>query len=344
MSKSPMSKRDRFDPRTVRAYHAAGLPEVFASRQQPDGGHEILLYDEIGYDGVRAKDFAQALAKIGPDSKVTVRINSPGGSAFDGIAIYSMLRNRKAPVATVVDGLAASAASVVAMAGSTVSMHDTASMMVHNSHGVVVGNKHDLATMSKHLEEMDSKMQRIYSSKTGSTPEVIAALMDAETWLSSSSAKAAGFIDDVIEAPERANLNAQALAGADIVRVGYKQPYDYLRATRARYAVPAYAQYDPDNDGDDDVAEAIGLVQQAIGNCSDAIEALTGTAPDDAEAMTYVDPQMGAMGALGDEIEDVQAALADLDEAFDALMADGEALRATEREKRLRRLRIAASA
>lgn len=340
MSKRSMSKPDRFDPRTVRAYHAAGLPEVFATRQS-EGGHEILLYDEIGYDGVRAKDFAQALAKIGPDSKVTVRINSPGGSAFDGIAIYSMLRNRKAPVATVVDGLAASAASVVAMAGSTVSMHDTASLMVHNSHGVVVGNKHDLATMSKHLEEMDSKMQRIYSSKTGSTPEVIAALMDAETWLSSSSAKAAGFIDDVIEAPERANVNVHAMRQADVMPVGYKAPRD-IHANRARYAVPAYAQYDPDGDGDDDVAEAVALVQQAIGNCADAIEALTGTAPDD--AMSYVDPQMGAMGALGDEIEDVQAALADLDEAFDALMADGEALRATEHEKRLRRLRIAASA
>ena len=154
--------------------------------------------------------------KAGP-GKVVVRINSPGGSAFDGLAMYSMLKNHPAGVDTVVDGLAASAASIVAMAGDNVGMHEMASIMMHNSHGLVVGNKHDMKSMVDQLNAMDAKMSTIYSKKSGMAIDAIQSMMDKETWLSSSGAKDLHFIDSVIEPPTRGEAVAAALDSLVIV-------------------------------------------------------------------------------------------------------------------------------
>src|ERR1700680_4555886 len=118
------SREARFSARVLSSYVAAALPETLAVRAAAtDAPAEILLYDEIGFWGITAKDFVLALAQVG-DGALTVRINSPGGDVFDGLAIYNALRARKTPVNIVIDGLAASAASFIAMAGTTVSMNE----------------------------------------------------------------------------------------------------------------------------------------------------------------------------------------------------------------------------
>lgn len=295
-------KTERFSAEILAAYEATNLPAIFAVKasDDPNVASELLVYEEIGAHGIRAKDFATALAKA-PQGKLRVRINSPGGSAWDGIAMHNMLRQR-GNVEAVVDGIAASAASVIAMAADHIGMHSTASMMIHNSHGLVLGNRHDMASMIQQLSDMDTKMRGIYASRTGNTVENVGALMDKETWFTAEQAVQQGFADGAIDPPKRdpnsLNLFEVMALSRDLQAALHpveKLDTGQLDATLDEVIADLNAQYDPDGDGDDDVAEAIGYVQQAIGNCADAIEALTGTGPDDDETgggdMTYSDAQ-----------------------------------------------------
>lgn len=174
---------------------ATGLPVKLELRAATsDAPAEILLYDEIGQWGVTAKAFAATLANAGA-GPITVRINSPGGEVFDGLAIYNALKAHPGGVTTQVDGLAASAASYIAMAGSTVSMAESSMMMIHDAWGVVVGNRNDMRQTAATLDKVDGQMAGIYSAKTGKPVAEIAGMMDAETWLTAAEAKDAGFCD-----------------------------------------------------------------------------------------------------------------------------------------------------
>lgn len=253
----------RFESRIVASFVAAKLPETLAFRAADgDAPAEILLYDEIGFWGVTAKEFVLALASAG-EGPLTLRINSPGGDVFDGLAIYNALRSRKAPVNVVVDGLAASAASFIAMAGSSVSMAEASMMMIHNAWGVVMGDRHDMAEMSAVMEKIDGQLASIYAGKSGKAAADIGAMMDAETWLTSTEAKEAGFCDTVV-IPAKPDDATALLA--------------FSRITKAPcVAAVAAGSTDPD---DDDCSEAIGLIQKGIGHLTDAIESLSG---DDGE-------------------------------------------------------------
>ena len=107
------------------------LPHSLSINAQADGGFDLLLYDVIGCGGIEADDVVQALALAG-GAPVRVRINSPGGDAFEGFAIYNILNSYEGEVTTVVDGVAASAAAYLAMAGSTVEMQPASFLMIHN--------------------------------------------------------------------------------------------------------------------------------------------------------------------------------------------------------------------
>jgi ATP-dependent Clp protease, protease subunit len=180
MRKFDMGAR-RLSARAVRSYAAAAVPKMFATRAATEsGGTEILLYDEIGWYGITAKAFVSALATIG-DGPLTVRICSPGGDAFEGMAIYNALRYRAQPVSIVIDGIAASAASIVAMAGS-ISMREQSELMIHNCWGFCVGNRHDMLETAAIQERLDGQMAQIYAEKSGASAAVMAAAMDAETY------------------------------------------------------------------------------------------------------------------------------------------------------------------
>lgn len=170
----------------------------FSISNLSDGNAEVNIYDEIGLWGITAKDFLDQLKAVG-DRRITLRINSPGGSVFDGTAIYNRLKDHAAGVEVKIDGLAASIASVIAMAGSKITMAENALLMIHNASGIVMGNAEDMRQLADTLDKIDGTIAGTYSRKTGAPVEDMAALMDAETWFTAAEAKAAGFIDEIDE-------------------------------------------------------------------------------------------------------------------------------------------------
>jgi ATP-dependent Clp protease protease subunit len=166
----------------------------------------ISIYDAIGFDywtgeGVTAKRIAAALRSMGK-GPVTVGINSPGGDFFEGLAIYNLLREHDGEITVKVLGLAASAASVVAMAGDKVQIGRAAFFMVHNSWAVVIGNRHDLVEAAEMLEPFDAAMAGIYGARTGQEPKAIGKLMDAESWIGGEAAVDGGFADELLPADQ----------------------------------------------------------------------------------------------------------------------------------------------
>ena len=189
----------RFSNRALLAFTQAGLPQTLSSRPRADGKPaEILLYDEIGFWGVTAKDFAGQLAQVGP-GPINLRINSPGGDVFDGLAIYSSLKQHDGAVNVIIDGLAASAASYIALAGDTVSIAPNAFMMIHNAWGLVIGNKADMTATAGVMSKIDGQMAALYSGKTGQSVDAISAQMDAETWFTAQEALDAGLADVIVD-------------------------------------------------------------------------------------------------------------------------------------------------
>ncbi|MBA3446957.1 MAG: Clp protease ClpP, partial [Pseudaminobacter sp.] len=177
----------------------AETPNAAASDADTDA--TISMFDVIGEDiwsgaGVTAKRISAALRSIG-NRDVIVRINSPGGDMFEGIAIYNLLRGHPAKVTVEVMGWAASAASIIAMAGDEIRMGSGAFMMVHNAWGVVIGNRHDMRHASDLFAGFDSALADIYEARTGMKRADIEQLMDAETFMGAAQAVDNGFADVV---------------------------------------------------------------------------------------------------------------------------------------------------
>lgn len=173
----------------------------------------ITIYDVIGEDrwtggGFTDKQMAAALRGIG-DRDVTVDINSPGGDMFEGIAIYNMLAQHKGRVTVNVMGLAASAASIIAMAGDTINMSAGSFMMIHNAWGVVVGNKADMRASADVFDGFDGGLADIYEARTGLNRSEIVKLMDAESFFSVSEAINLGFADGPAQTSAAANAAAK---------------------------------------------------------------------------------------------------------------------------------------
>jgi ATP-dependent Clp protease, protease subunit len=160
---------------------------------------EIVIYDEIGAFGIPAKAFLDELKALGPVAELTVRINSPGGSVFDGVAIYNALKRHDARVAVWIDGIAASIASMIAMAGDEVVMPENAMLMLHDPSGLVMGTAADMRAMSAALDKMKAGMVSAYRGKSGRDDAEIEALMAAETWLSAQEAVDLGLADRIAQ-------------------------------------------------------------------------------------------------------------------------------------------------
>jgi ATP-dependent Clp protease, protease subunit len=165
-------------------------------------GAEIVIYDEIGAFGTPAKAFHDELKALGPVAELTVRINSPGGAVFDGVAIYNALKRHDAAITVWVDGIAASIASVIAMAGDEIVVPENAMLMLHDPSGLVMGTAADMRAMAEALDRMKAGMVAAYRDKCGRDDAEIEALMAAETWLSAQEALELGLADRV-EAPVR---------------------------------------------------------------------------------------------------------------------------------------------
>jgi len=164
------------------------------------GEAEILIYDDIGAnwygEGVTAKQVVKDLEAL--DAKrIRVRINSGGGEVFEGLAIYNALRTHKAKITTEIDGVAASIASVIALAGDTVKMADNAFFMIHNPAGLVMGDANDMREFADLLDRVGGSLAHVYAEKSGQDDAQVQEWMDAETWFTAEEAKAAGFVDAI---------------------------------------------------------------------------------------------------------------------------------------------------
>lgn len=194
-------------------------PEVRAAAGEGDN-NTISILDTIGADwfgeGVTAKRVAGALRSIGK-KEVVVTINSPGGDYFEGLAIYNLLRDHPAKVTVKVVGLAASAASVIAMAGDEVQIARAGFLMIHNAWVIAVGDRNDLRGVADWLEPFDETAVDIYAARTGIDPKDLAKMLDRETWIGGKEAVDKGFADALLAVDEIENEPSNSLEGRPIV-------------------------------------------------------------------------------------------------------------------------------
>ena len=176
-------------------------------------GAEVNIFDDIGAWGVTAQDFIAALREH-KGKPVTCLINSLGGSLFDALAMYNSLRANGAPVTVKIIGVAASAASLVAMAGDEIIMPENTYMMVHNPWAPAVGNAAELRDFADTLDTIGSSLVKTYAARTGMVEDDVKALLAAETWMTAADAKAKGFCTKVEPALKiAASFDADRLPG-----------------------------------------------------------------------------------------------------------------------------------
>jgi len=159
---------------------------------------EISIYDEIGLSGITADVFISELKSLG-DRRINLRIHSPGGSVFDGNAIFNALRRHPGGVDVSIDGLAASMASVIAMVGDRRRMAANAMLMIHNPAVGIFGESKDMRREADLLEEVKENIISTYAGATGLPREELSRMMDEETWLTAEEAKDLGFVTDISE-------------------------------------------------------------------------------------------------------------------------------------------------
>lgn len=167
------------------------------------GAAEIYIYGAIGGDwmgeGITAKDFSDQLKSLGNVKTIDVRVNSEGGDVFDGRTIHTLLKTHPAKICMYVDGIAASAASLIAMAGDTITMADGSFMMIHQAWTMAGGRAVDLRKTADLLDQVNESLVTTYAARTKIDSKKIRKMMDDETWMESSDALALGFCDCVSE-------------------------------------------------------------------------------------------------------------------------------------------------
>lgn len=157
----------------------------------------VRIYDIIGWPFIEAQDVADQLDQIDAP-EIQVQINSPGGSAFEGIAIFNSLRAHPAQIHTRVDGLAASAASIVAQAGNTRTMLTGSEMMIHEAWGITIGPEQDHLDAAAALNKLSRNMADLYAERASGDPETFYDAMKAETWYTATEAVDAGLADEAV--------------------------------------------------------------------------------------------------------------------------------------------------
>lgn len=169
---------------------------------------DLYLYDEIGYWGTSATDLVAQVADLDVDT-LNVFINSPGGDAWDGIAMMNVLRRHKAEVHVTVDGLAASAASLIAMAGDTITMARGSELMIHDGSGMAWGNAQTMHEMAGLLDKLSDSYAAAYAARAGGDPADWRDIMRAETWYTAAEAVTAGLVDRLDDDKDGAKAKAK---------------------------------------------------------------------------------------------------------------------------------------
>lgn len=208
------------------------LHKFVAARQ----GDVLVLhvYDAIGEtmfgEGITAKSVAAKLDTAGSFSRIQMRISSGGGDPFEALAIMNLLKAKAVPIEATVDGLAASAASLLAMAGDSILMGAGSMMMIHAASTLSFGNASELRAMADTLDQVSGNMADVYASRTGLPKDDVVALMNAETWFTAEEAVAKGFANSVVPGEIRA-----AAVAASFDMSGFRNTPPTLREASAQY-------------------------------------------------------------------------------------------------------------
>lgn len=191
---------------------------AFSAKKKADNELEIMLYGEIGQDfwgmGIGAKDVADQLKAAGEIARIVLRINSPGGDVFEGAAIYNLLASQSADVDVIIDGLAASAASYIAMVGKKVTMGEGAMFMIHNPWSFAIGDANDMRKTAATLDKVRDSMLSGYMRRYKGTKDELLASLDAETWMTAEEAKAQGMCDEITTADDQTKAKAAAVSAS----------------------------------------------------------------------------------------------------------------------------------
>jgi len=173
---------------------------------------ELSIYEDIGFWGISARDFKDTLGTL-KGKHVTLRIHSLGGDVLEGNAIYNAIRRHEGGVTVQIDGIAASMASVIAMAGSPVQMAENGFLMIHNPWSFAVGDAEEMERSAELLQKMTDGLIAIYAARTGLEDDELREMMATETWLTAAEAKEKGFIDEITDRLEiAASLDRKKLA------------------------------------------------------------------------------------------------------------------------------------
>lgn len=200
-------------PKASRPYFARASGRGFQARTDANGATIIDFFDEVGSFGISAAELQARLRDIEGD--VVVRLNSPGGDLLDGLAMFNALATHPAHVRVEVVGVAASAASLLAMAADDLAMAENAFLMVHRSWSVTIGNEADHDETSALLRQVDASMAATYSKRSGQAVARINDMMQAETWMNAEESIALGFADEMLEpAAIRAHFDLSVYAKA----------------------------------------------------------------------------------------------------------------------------------
>lgn len=309
-----------------------------------DDPPEILIYDEIdSWFGVAASDLVRDVAKISAP-EIVVRINSIGGDVFDGIAILNALRGHDAKITIIVDGLAASIASVIAMAGDRIIMNRNSEMMLHNASALCVGDAADMQKTADMLAMQNDNIASIYAGRAGGTVEEWRAVMDEETWLTAEEAVEAGLADQVGESddPDAVMRAAAAFDRSRFRYPGRKAAPAPRIAARAQARQPVEAEKSERKEPT--VASLNESALQKLGLDADAdegaVEAAINSLAERADKPAEAAPQVEAPAAepTAEEVTKIAAkyGLTVVDKAVhDSLTADVKELKAI-REQQIR--------
>lgn len=173
-------------------------PDWYKIENLSEDNTEIMIYDVIGWPFNDASELVSSLSTM-QDKKITVRINSPGGDVFDAVSIFNALQSHKSKVTTRIEGLAASSASFLALAGKEVQAYPNTMIMIHDPWVCVAGNQYELRETADILEKLAGQMVDIYASNSNIGKKEIKEMMKAETWFTAKEAKEKGLVDTIID-------------------------------------------------------------------------------------------------------------------------------------------------
>ncbi|WP_223509663.1 ClpP-like prohead protease/major capsid protein fusion protein [Rahnella sp. GSA61A] len=200
---------------------------------------DIYIYDEIGYWGVTARQFASSMKALGDLDHINLHIHSPGGDVFDGIAIYNLLNSHTASKTVYIDGLAASMASVIAMVGNPIIMPENAMMMIHKPWGITGGDANDMRDYADLLDKVEAVLIPSYAKKTGKTPDELALMLGEETWMTAQECLEHGFADQISTAVQAmARINSKRIEEFDAMPNALKNMITKPKATTQAPANP----------------------------------------------------------------------------------------------------------